>query len=334
FEKEVKEFEYLLIEKRYITRPLFMNFDWFRRYYNGMIKKAGKKVAHFNISKKTRAFLSYISREIEQINDIGNSQENVEEFREFLERYFQMKEKWAILLNNLIHETPNEEISTKFKEELERVIKIYCEIRVILFNKNILELEKEKLIQERIEKYNPRFFELFEILKRFLGAYADYSRKWMEQSLILEGKKTIRELSQKLENIEKESILHQILNEESSSIQNLKEILKENLYRNITLSLNEKSTIIKIIRKDKLSEDKTKLISVLSKLPTKDLISLLGEDFKKHAQKKMSQKKKPKINCANKVVDQKLQPEEYFESFCQALANILYGIDKISENTI
>ncbi len=51
------------------------------------------------------------------------------------------------------------------------------------------------------------------------------------------------------------------------------------------MTIKEKATIIKIIRKDKLSEeDKTKLISVLSKLQTKDLISLLGEDFKKHTQ--------------------------------------------------
>ena len=51
------------------------------------------------------------------------------------------------------------------------------------------------------------------------------------------------------------------------------------------LSLNEKSIIIKIIKKVKLDEDdKKQLISLLSKLPTEDLISLLGEDFEIHTQ--------------------------------------------------
>ena len=54
----------------------------------------------------------------------------------------------------------------------------------------------------------------------------------------------------------------------------------------MTLSINEKSLIIKTIKKDKLDEDdKKQLISVLSKLPTEDLISLLGNDFRQHTQK-------------------------------------------------
>ncbi|KKN22645.1 hypothetical protein LCGC14_0913070, partial [marine sediment metagenome] len=47
--------------------PVFMNFDWFRRYYNEMIKKSGKRVALFIIPKKTREFLSHISLKIEQL---------------------------------------------------------------------------------------------------------------------------------------------------------------------------------------------------------------------------------------------------------------------------
>ena len=146
FEKEVIKIEHILIEKKHIARPLFMNFDWFRRYYNGMIGKAGKRVAHLYISKKTREFLSYISGRIKQLKNRENSQEDAEKFKEFLENSFQIKEKWALLLNNLIRETPNEEISKEVKEELETVIKMYCEIRTILFNKNILEADKEKLI--------------------------------------------------------------------------------------------------------------------------------------------------------------------------------------------
>ncbi len=88
-------------------------------------------------------------------------------------------------------------------------------MRVILFNKNFLKKDKIKLIQERIEKCNPRFFELFEILKRFLGIYDKYSRNWMEQSLILEGKLTIRQLSQKFKSI-KEEAFQEILNGDNS----------------------------------------------------------------------------------------------------------------------
>ena len=262
FEKEVKEFEYLLIEKRYTTRPLFMNFDWFRRYYNGRIKKSGKMVAHLYISNKTREFLSYISRRIEQLNNMGHTQENVEEFRELLEKNFQINEKWALLLNNLIHETPNEEISKEVKKELEAVIKTYCEIRVILFNKNILEVDKDKIIQERIEKSNPRFLELFEILKRFPGTHDNYSRKWMEKSLIFEGKKTIRQLSQKLKALKEEAV-QEILNGDNLMLHKFKEILRLNLYKNTELNMNEKSKLIKIIQKKGISEEDRKVIKSL-----------------------------------------------------------------------
>jgi hypothetical protein len=285
FEKEVKDFESILVEKRDIAKPLFMNFDWYRRYYDETIRKSGKRVAKLYISKKTREFLSHISRRIEQLKKADNLDENIYNFEEFQEKSFQIREKWALLLNKLIYEVPIKEISTEAKEELETVIKRYCEIRTILFNSNILKEDKEKLIQGRIEKVNPRFFELFEILKRFLGVYNNYSRNWMEKSLILEGKKTIRHLSQNLEKIKNERVLHKVLNKESSSFQNLMEILKENLYKNITLKLNEKSAIIKIIQKNKPNEVKSKLLTTLSKLPTAELISLLGNEFKKQTQK-------------------------------------------------
>jgi len=189
FKQEVQKYEYLLIEENHLTKQLFMNFDWFRRYYNEMIRKSGKRVANLYIPKKTREFLSHISGRIERLENGGNLYESAEKFEEFLEKSFQIREKWAILLNNLIHEVPNKEISKEAKRELEVVIKRYCEIGAILFNNEISKADKEKLIQRRIEKCNPRHFELFEILKSFLGIYRYYSRNWMEQSLILDGKK-------------------------------------------------------------------------------------------------------------------------------------------------
>ncbi|KKL82168.1 hypothetical protein LCGC14_1987480, partial [marine sediment metagenome] len=216
FKQEVQKYEYLLIEENHLTKQLFMNFDWFRRYYNEMIRKSGKRVANLYIPKKTREFLSHISGRIERLENGGNLYESAEKFEEFLEKSFQIREKWAILLNNLIHEVPNKEISKEAKRELEVVIKRYCEIGAILFNNEISKADKEKLIQRRIEKCNPRHFELFEILKSFLGIYRYYSRNWMEQSLILDGKKTVKRLSQSLENIKKKNAIHQILNQKNS----------------------------------------------------------------------------------------------------------------------
>ncbi|KKM07404.1 hypothetical protein LCGC14_1734250, partial [marine sediment metagenome] len=153
----------------------------------------------------------------------------------------------------------------------------------------ILKEDKKKLIQKRVENFDPRIFELFVIFKRFIGIHDNYSKNWMEQSIILEGKKTVKRLHQSLENIKKKNAIHQILNQKNSSIQDLKENLKLNLYNNTILNLKEKKIIIKIIQKETLSEDdKTKLISVLSKLPTKELISLLGEDFKPEEKSKIS----------------------------------------------
>ena len=51
------------------------------------------------------------------------------------------------------------------------------------------------------------------------------------------------------------------------------------------MRLNEKSLILKILQKEELTEgDKKELISILSKLPTEQLIHLLGNNFKKHTQ--------------------------------------------------
>ncbi|KKM76393.1 hypothetical protein LCGC14_1380590 [marine sediment metagenome] len=167
--------------------------------------------------------------------------------------------------------------------ELKSIIKLYCEIRTIQFSKKILKEDKKKLIQKRVENFDPRIFELFVIFKRFIGIHDNYSKNWMEQSIILEGKKTVKFLSRSLENIKKESVLNQILEENLSSVQKFKGILKKNLYKNTILSLKSKSAIINIIRKETLNEeDNNNLISILSILPTEDLISLLGYDFTKN----------------------------------------------------
>ncbi|MFX1525289.1 MAG: hypothetical protein ACFFCC_17410, partial [Promethearchaeota archaeon] len=208
YEKELKEFEYTLTEKRHITRPLFMNFDWFRRYYNETIKKSGKRIVDLYISKKTREFLAYISKRVEHLENVGIKHGSVEKFREYLEISFQISENWALKLTNIIKKVSDKEIPSTTKKEIEKIIRTYCEIRAILFNKNLLRKDKEQLVQERIEKLNPRYFELFDVLRKFIGIHNDYSKNWMEKSLTFEGSKTIRHLSQNIEKFKNESVIH------------------------------------------------------------------------------------------------------------------------------
>ncbi|KKM86464.1 hypothetical protein LCGC14_1278760, partial [marine sediment metagenome] len=133
--------------------------------------------------------------------------------------------------------------------------------------------------------YNQKsYFQLFEILYRFKVIYEKYSEKGLEQSIIIEGKKSIKQLSQKLENIKNEDLISLILDENN---QNYKETLKSNLYKITGLKLNEKSKIIKIISKEYLSEgDKIKLRSFLNKLSIKEL-----KLFKSKVDKKIIEKK-------------------------------------------
>ncbi len=165
-----------------------------------------------------------------------------------------------------IEKSTDQEISKKIKEELQFLIHQYT-------NNN-------KLLIKHLKEQNPRFDDFFKELKRSLAIYKEYKRRHYEKSLIPEGKGVVKKIAHQLVEIQKNYILQQIFNENNPDVQNLKEILKENLYNNTILTLKEKATIIKSIRKDKLNEeDKNKLISVLSKLPTDDLISLLGKEY-------------------------------------------------------
>ncbi len=85
---------------------------------------------------------------------------------------------------------------------------------------------------------------------------------------------------EQLKEIKKEIFLDEIINNESSKLQNFKNVLRENLYKCTELRMDEKSLIINILQKEKFDEyDKKKLINILSKFPTENLISLLGNDF-------------------------------------------------------
>ena len=154
----------------------------------------------------------------------------------------------------------------------------------MLRNENLTEKETnemETLIQE-IKNMEPIREEIFKNLRAFKKFY-EKNIKWFEYRIQAERDKFTKFLAQKLK------LLKDVENNFKGKVfknnieKNWKEILKENLYRNTTLSLNEKSIINKIILKEKLDkEDKEELIVILSKLSTNDLISLLGKGFERH----------------------------------------------------
>ncbi|MFX1501523.1 MAG: hypothetical protein ACFFDH_11225, partial [Promethearchaeota archaeon] len=257
FRKEINEIERNHSQEISPMIYLFRNFNLFRNYYNELIQKAGKNVTHFYTSKKIRDFLSYISKKLEESKKNENYQKEMDEFKDSSVNSIEIKENWAIFLNNLIFDSPNIDISKEIKDELQKVIKKYCEIRIIIFNKKILKKDKENLILERTEKYNPNYFQLFEILKTFVRTYINYSKRWMEKSLIIEGRKIIKQLSQKLNEIKKENNKKipieflKYLYEEFESY----EIVSEFLFRSGSIKTLHPNTISKKIRSSFKSEE-------------------------------------------------------------------------------
>ncbi|MFW9865714.1 MAG: hypothetical protein ACFFEN_06395 [Candidatus Thorarchaeota archaeon] len=99
---------------------------------------------------------------------------------------------------------------------------------------------------------------------------------WNINEILKEREKFVNFLSRKLEYLKK------VEKNTQDYEKSWKEILKENLYKNTKLNLNEKSIIIKLIQKDNFGKlERDELISLLKKLPTVDLIALLGKNFEK-----------------------------------------------------
>jgi hypothetical protein len=263
FEQERVKVENELSENLRIGKLLFKDFEAYRRDYNETMKRAGKRVAMLQISHKTNRFLLNISQKLELLKKEGISHDSLEKSRIYQE--------WAKFLKNHIEESTYQEISKETKEELQHLINQFT-------NNN-------GLLIEQLRKQDPRFDNFFKELKSSLLIFKEYKKRKYEKNLVLEGKRVVKKLSLQLVDIKKDYALQQIFNDTNPDFQILKDILRENLYNYTTLNLKGKSAIIKIIQKDKLSEeDKTKLVTALSKLQTKDLASLFEEDFKKHTQ--------------------------------------------------
>ncbi|MBY8984763.1 MAG: hypothetical protein KGD65_06840 [Candidatus Lokiarchaeota archaeon] len=117
---------------------------------------------------------------------------------------------------------------------------------------------------------------IFRNLRAFQSLYNQYIASDMNR-ILKEREKFINYLSQKLIKLKR------IEKDQKIVRKNWRVNLNENLYKMQTLTLKGKSLITKIIQKDKLDkEDLKQIISILSKLSTENLISLLGNDFKNH----------------------------------------------------
>ena len=190
--------------------------------------------------------------------------------------------EWEILLEKWINEFDEKELSQEIKEELLNIVRKYRKFRAI-YRKIIQLVQKENFTKKEtdeiegllknLEKMTAIQANMFRNLRAFQGFYNE-NILWYKSLIIAEKEKFIKFFAQKLKYLKKSKGVQKIVRK------NWKEILKENLYKNITLSLKEKSIINEILQKEKLNKgDKNELISILSKLQTGELISLLGEDF-------------------------------------------------------
>ncbi|TFG19454.1 MAG: hypothetical protein EU529_16320 [Promethearchaeota archaeon] len=242
-----------------VQKELFKNLQAFRNfYYRNDI---------YRILSEREKFTNHLAQKLKRLKkEINNSSE--------------MKDGWARTLINHISEATEEEISKEIKNELKTLIESYCKINEALLNNRVSKQEKERILNEILEKLNPIYQQLFNELKKYHIIHERYTKAMLEKSLIMEGKGTAKKLAKKLDSIKNKSKLEEILNEQTSVVQKFKENLKKNLYKSTELSMNEKSKIIKIIQKENINEqDKEELLSILTKLPKEELISLLGGDF-------------------------------------------------------
>ena len=143
---------------------------------------------------------------------------------------------------------------------------------------NLTKRESDEIegLLKNLEKMTAIQANMFRNLRAFQGFYNE-NIMWNRYLIIAKKEKFIKFLVQKLKNLKKTKGTQKIVRKD------WKEILNENLYKNTTLNIMEKSLIIKLIQKEKLNEiEKKNLISILSKLPTEELITLLGNSFEKH----------------------------------------------------
>ncbi|MFW9875928.1 MAG: hypothetical protein ACFFG0_22735, partial [Candidatus Thorarchaeota archaeon] len=136
----------------------------------------------------------------------------------------------------------------------------------------------ENLLKE-LDKIDPIQANLFRNLRAFRLLYNQHFKTNMNK-ILKEREKFVNFLSQKLEYLQNADKIDQ------EDQKDWKEAILQHLHKNTSLTLKEKSQIFKIIQNQELSEeDRKEIASILSKLATEDLISLLGRSFKKLTQR-------------------------------------------------
>lgn len=151
-----------------------------------------------------------------------------------------------------------------------------------------IDWNKDRSEEKEIEGYknnNPNDIMMTNWLNNFDKDYEDNSNKDINKLRDLEenivndkndlDKDFIGEIGITRDNkkkLRKETIIREILNGNSSTIQNFNEYLKENLYKNKQLRLSEKSKIINLTQHKSLTqEEKAELTSILEKFTTYEL---------------------------------------------------------------
>ncbi|MFW9865621.1 MAG: LAGLIDADG family homing endonuclease, partial [Candidatus Thorarchaeota archaeon] len=198
-----------------------------------------------------------------------------------------LEKQWEILLKRWFLDANEREISKEIKKELIDLIEKYQSFRDIYLKLNDL-LKLSNITKERwediekmlkkLEKISPIELNIFRNLKAFRLLYNRYFMLNMNE-ILKERENFVNFLGRKLQNLKNVDTMGQ--KDQKDWIN----ALKKNLYKNTTLSLKEKSQIIRIIQNEEINESNKKIIaSILSKLSTKELISLLGRKFEDHTQ--------------------------------------------------
>ena len=198
--------------------------------------------------------------------------------------YEEIKEDWEILLEKWINDADENEISKEVKDELIEIIKKYRNLRelekilmVLLAKPNPTEgeiIEIEKLIDKvsELTEYLEGLFIAFERFKTF------YNRNiiWFKERITEQKTRFVKHLAQKLRR------LKETTSDENSLLNyNWKTNIKEKMDSIKDLNEIDKQLIAQIINKSDISEEeRRKLISILTKLDTENLIQIFGEPFK------------------------------------------------------
>ncbi|MFW9970118.1 MAG: hypothetical protein ACFFDF_07955 [Candidatus Odinarchaeota archaeon] len=263
-EKELERLEKHFSDNLQIEKEIFKNFKIYENYYKDLMKRSDKRSVEYSLTYKTNKFISSLSNKFEQMRASEVSKEQNKE------------EKWAQDLETYIIDAPNQEISDDIKKTVLRMIRTHAKFNEI-FDRGNLSKDQREEFKNKIQQFPSKLKEIFKQLGELRVKHQYYSDRGWEQSIqrLLGGQ--IKKITELLENIQSESKLYTILNDNKK----FKENLKQNLYKSTEMSLDDKSKIVKIIQKEKISKtDEKEIISILNGLSSKELDKLFSKNEK------------------------------------------------------